>query len=352
MPPDSKKRVLTTLCQEEPDKVPFFDFLYNSESIWNITGVPAGTPITPEIYMKAQQILGFDLVVVPYSTKEYGTRHLSPDIIIDEWGCKYKTDGYQNWYIDGTIKSREDLKNFSRPDPCAFERTSSLNKILKEYRDKIACSTGVSGPFTQAWTMMGFRQFVKALYVDPLFVRQTIEIVTSFFVELGKIAIDAGVELLWITEDLGDVHGPMLSPRMFREYVFPILKTMVKEFKKKGVFVLFHCDGNVMPVISDIIELKIDALHPIERKSGMQLDELKELYGQKITLIGNVESSVLIPYGRLEEIDAQIRDCFNIAAPGGGYIFASDHSIHPWMSYDRARFLFERARKYRDYPFR
>jgi len=78
---------------------------------------------------------------------------------------------------------------------------------------------------------------------------------------------------------------------------------------------------------------------------------MKEKYGDRITLIGNVEASSLIPYGSYEEIDKQIKECFETAAPGGGYIFASDHSIHPGIPPERAKFLFDQAKKYRKYSF-
>jgi uroporphyrinogen decarboxylase len=350
--PSSKDRVMAALSLEEPDMVPFFDFLYNHASIRNIINEPTGTRITPEKFMKAQLALDFDLVCLFLdSPKGYAPRKVGPNLIVDEWGVKSKTDGDQSWYLDGTIKSKDHLKALQPPDPYAPGRTRSLEKILKKWGDKKACSFAVSGPFTKGWGMTGFVPFVKALYTDPSFVRQLVETTTKFEIEMGKIAIDAGVKILWITDDLGDVHGPMLSQKAFGEYIFPSIKTMIQEFKNRGALVLLHCDGNVMPLMDDLVNLGIDAFHPTERKTGMKLEEMKQRYGDRIALIGNVEASVLIPFGSLEEIDRQTRECFNTAAPGGGYIFASDHSIHPGVPAERARFLFENAKKYRKHNY-
>jgi len=107
-----------------------------------------------------------------------------------------------------------------------------------------------------------------------------------------------------------------------------------------------------MLLMDDIVDAGIDAFHPTERKAfgPNGLEEMKRRYGDRITLFGNVEASTLLPYGTYEQIDKQIRKCFETAAPGGGYIFGSDHSIHPCIPAERARFLFRQAAKYRSYP--
>lgn len=359
----SRERVITTLFHEEPDMVPFFDFLYNQISIRKLLGKGEKDVLTPKDFMKAQQALSFDLVAVGFNApKGYRPKKVSSEMFIDEWGIKYKatagcreqlTEG-TSWYVDGTIKTPEDLEKFQQPDPKAQGRTRNIVKILKKYGEKFAVAPTVSGPFNMAWLMTGFNVFIKALYTNQPFVRKLLTLINKYNVELGKIAIDLGAEFLWIADDLGDKNGPMITPKQFRYFVLPLFKDLVQTFKKKGTWVLFHCDGNVMLLMDDIVDAGIDAFHPTERKSfgPNGLKKMKEKYGDEITLFGNVEASALLPYGRYEEIDKQIRECFETAAPGGGYIFGSDHSIHPGIPAKRARFLFGQASRYRHYPVR
>jgi uroporphyrinogen decarboxylase len=349
----SRERVVAALYHEEPDEVPLFDFLYNEISIRKILGKPPESPITLEDYMKAQKALSFDLVYIGLDAPvDYSPKKIE-NFYVDEWGMKYKVDvDGMSWYVDGTIKSVEDLESFQPPDPHAPGRTRTLRKVLREYGGELAIAPSVAGPFNLSWLMTGFDVFAKALYREKSFIARLLDLVTDINIELGKIAIDEGAEFIWIADDMGDVHGPFVTVRQFREFILPRFRRQVEAFKKRGVFVLLHCDGNVMPIMDDLVGAGIDAFHPCERKSGMNLAVLKEKYGDKITLIGNVEASKLIPFGSYEEIDAQIRECFKIAAPGGGYIFASDHSIHPGIPPEKARFLFEQAKKYRKYPIR
>ena len=347
-----KDRVITTLCHEEADAVPLFDFLYNEISLRKILREKSKR-IDPEMYMKAQLSLGFDLVCLFFDEPEESRlKCSSKDTFINEWGIRNKVVDGMGWYVDGTIKTEQDLEDFYPPDPYAEGRSRTIHSILKNHGELTACAPAVSGPFTHGWSMTGFDVFAKAMYRDPSFIHKLLGIVNRYFIELGKMVIDEGAEFIWIADDFGDVHGPMVTPKCFREFILPYFKEQVQVFKRKGVWILLHCDGNVMPIMKDLVDAGIHAFHPVERKANMRLSDIKGAYGDQVTIVGNVEASNLIPHGSFEEIDSQIRECFEMAAPGGGYIFASDHSIHPGISAERAQFVFQRAEKYRFYPQR
>jgi len=349
----SRERVITTLYHETPDMVPFFDFLYNEISLRRILGETKPIQMDPERYMKAQLALGFDHVCMYFDAPKGSKRKwLTEGTFLEEWGWKFKILNDMSWYIDGTIKTPEDLENLQPPDPHAPGRTRTIRKLIKKYGDKLSLGVAVGGPFTHAWMMTGFNVFVKMMYTNPSFIHKIMNLYNKSMIELGKIAIDEGVEFIWISDDLGDKNGPMIMPKHFRIFVLPYIREQVEAFKQRGVWVFLHCDGNVNAIMEDIVNTGIDAFHPCQRSAHMNLAELKEKYGDRITLFGNVDSSNLIPFGTYEEIDQQIKECFSVAAPGGGYIFGSDHSIHPGIPADRARFLFQRAQKYRRYPIR
>jgi uroporphyrinogen decarboxylase len=295
--------------------------------------------------------LGFDLVAVGFNApKGYRSKKVSEGVYQNEWGVLSRSGEGMSWYLDGTIKSREALEEFTPPDPHAEGRTRNLEWTFRRYGERVVVAPPVSGPFTHSWGMMGFSSFVKALYSDPGMVRALLKIVTDHNITMGNMAIDLGAEYLWISDDFGGTKGPMISPRHFHDFILPCLRRMVRSFKGRGAGVLLHCDGNVMPIMDDIVSTGINAFHPMERKSNMDIAVMKREYGDKLTLIGNLEASHLITMGSYEQIDKQMRECFQIGAPGGGYIFASDHSIHPAITAEKARFVYRRASKYRSYP--
>jgi len=255
------------------------------------------------------------------------------------------------WYLSGTIKKPEDVENFQPPDPHAPGRMKPIKSIMKLAKDKIALSAGAGGPFTYAWMMCGSMSlFLKWVYTSPDTIIKLMEIRTIFDLEIGKQCIDAGLEIVWIADDLGYNNGLFLSPSLMRKYILPYIRKEVHLFKKRGAKVLLHCDGDVRQILDDLVDMGIDGLHPMERSANMNIRSIKEAYGDNICLIGNVENKHLLPFGSAGEISEQTKECVDTAAPGGGYMLASDHSIHPGIPYEKARFMFDFAKRYGHYP--
>jgi uroporphyrinogen decarboxylase len=78
----------------------------------------------------------------------------------------------------------------------------------------------------------------------------------------------------------------------------------------------------------------------------MDLGWVKQNYGQRLCLIGNVDSSRTLPYGTPADVAAEAKQAMDIAAPGGGYVLASDHSIHDGIPVENTIQLFRVGREY------
>ena len=344
---NSRDRVLTTLDHEEPDRVPLTDHIYMPRSLEGILGRPGVRVETPREYVEVHKILGLDLIAAFPSS--FPMARVEKGISMDDWRIKWKVVDHMPWYLDGTLKTPEELEEFATPDPNEARWYEPAEGIVRLVGGDLAIGAIVEGPFTRSWFPMGFSAFVKMLYTHQDVIRRFIEKVTGFFIELGKGFIDRGVDLIWIPDDMGYVHGPMLSPELLRRLIIPQLKKMVATFKGRGAKVLMHNDGQLMAIMGDLVDAGIDAIHPIERAAGMSLKTMKEKYGDKITLIGNVDSKTVLQYGSFDEIRDQVSQCLGVAAPSGGYILASDHSIHEGIPSANAKFMFKIARKYGGY---
>ena len=125
--------------------------------------------------------------------------------------------------------------------------------------------------------------------------------------------------------DLGTSQGLSASPQIYREMVYPWQKMQVEEGHRLGLKVLLHCCGHTMPVIDDIADL-YDAYEAIQTSAGMDLRVVKERVGDRITLWGGIMHEHLNG-GTVEDIRADARYSFRYAAPGGGFILGSSHSL-------------------------
>jgi uroporphyrinogen decarboxylase len=113
-----------------------------------------------------------------------------------------------------------------------------------------------------------------------------------------------------------------------------------------GVPVLLHSCGHIKAYLDDLAQTKISAVHPLQRTAGMDLGEVKERYGERLCIIGNIDSSRTLPYGTPEEVEAEVRQAIEIAAPGGGYILASDHSLHDGIPVENIVTMFRIGAEY------
>ena len=128
--------------------------------------------------------------------------------------------------------------------------------------------------------------------------------------------------------------GPFMSPRQFRRFVFPYLKQICDEYRKLGFYTIKHTDGNIMPIIDMLVEAGPDALHSIDPQAGVDIKEVKEKYGDRVCIIGNVNCG-LLQTGTDEECIESARYALKSGMPGYGYIFSTSNCVYTGMDLKR-----------------
>ena len=142
--------------------------------------------------------------------------------------------------------------------------------------------------------------------------------------------------------------GPFLSPRLFRKFVTPYLTRLTKAYRDMGFYVIKHTDGNIMPILDQLVESGPHALHSIDPMAGVDIAEVKRLVGDKVCIIGNVDCSML-DSGTPEEIEATTSYALESGMPGGGYIFSTSNCVYtgmPLSNYDIMLDVFHRKGVY------
>jgi uroporphyrinogen decarboxylase len=81
----------------------------------------------------------------------------------------------------------------------------------------------------------------------------------------------------------------------------------------------------------------------------MDLAQVKACYGQRFAIIGNIDSSRTLPFGTPEEVIAEVREAIRMAAPGWGYVLASDHSLHDGIPVENILAMFNAGKEYGKY---
>jgi len=349
----SKERFSIALKIKKPDRVPLFDFPFSPVIFRETLGIEP--KFTAKEQLAAAMILGLDAIYIPYKVAStYKFKFIKKNVYLDEWGTPSKIDPAAwpiNAPIEFIIKDNEDLKRLKAPDPNRSERFEEIIEVVKMNRDRISLHGVVEGPMTRAWYLHGAEQIMWNVYDNPKLVKDIFKLANDFMIPLGINQIKAGVDCMWIGEDLGYSSGPFFSLGLFRELLYPFLEEIVREFRKvkSDIPILFHCCGDFKIFTEDIIKLGVAGIHPFQRTAGWDIKEVKEKYGDRICIIGNIDSSRTLPYGKPKDVEKEVKDTINIAGKGGGLVIASDHSLHDGISMENIWAMINAVEKYGNY---
>lgn len=353
----SKERIHAVLNHKMPDRVPINEFLYSRNLYEEVIGRRPSFYNAEDVFDCAYK-LGLDSSVIPIGGFA-GIRNTDEAKIEfqDEWLITYRKEEESSWPGDVPIrfplKDREDWKNYSVPAAHKEGRLTQIEIAVKKAKEyTMAVFGAIRGPFTPTWLLFGYERFSILLYEDPDLIDQVMQQVTDFFIEGAKMLVEAGVDVVLFADDYGGSTGPLMSPKHYRKHVWPQLSRMISAIKSTGTHVIMHSDGDLRKLLPDIVPTGIDAYHPMERHANMDIAQIKKDYGDKITLIGNVDNQGVLVYGNVDEVIAATKECLRIAAPGGGYILGSDHSVHDDMPNENIFAMIETGKTYGKYPLK
>ena len=159
-----------------------------------------------------------------------------------------------------------------------------------------------------------------------------------------RCAKHGGIDGLALCEDYCFNRGPFLSPDMFAEVVTPYLGKAIKGYRELGLYAIKHTDGNIMPILDQLVETNPHALHSLDPQAGIDIAEIKNRIGDRIALIGNVNCG-LLQSGTDEQCIESARYALRHGMPNGGYIFSTSNCVYTGMPLARYELVLDVWRK-------
>lgn len=160
--------------------------------------------------------------------------------------------------------------------------------------------------------------------------------------------VDAGVDAFINCADYCFNHRPFLSPTMFAEFVTPYLTELHAGQRAMGAYAIKHTDGNIMPILDQLVASGPHALHSIDPMAGVDIAEVKRRVGDRVALCGNVNCA-LMQTGTREEIIESARYCLTHAKPNGGYLFCTSNVPFKGMPLDNYLLILDVWKEMREY---
>lgn len=347
------ERIRKTVRHEEPDRVPLCEALVD----YAIQSRFLGREVTPDdLYSQVRFWLsaGYDYIPLTVGMMEPGkvTKESSISKVIRDVMLKDSCagDDGRSWNLEYTsfIKTREDFERFpwEIAGQLDFDKIDKVEPLLPEGMKVIALSGKI---FTLTWMLMGFNHFGLSLVLDE-------QLVADVFTQVARIQLRGLEKILtrpyvggvWVVDDLAFGNGPIISPQAFRDHVFPWYRRMAEQCHEHGLLFLFHSDGNLMRLMDDLIDLGVDVLQPID-PSCMDILRVKETYGDRLCLAGNV-SNELLRSGQTQEVEDRVKVLLRQVAPGGGFCLGSGNSVPSWAKFENYMIMRETNERYGKYP--
>lgn len=168
--------------------------------------------------------------------------------------------------------------------------------------------------------------FVDDLYERPEDVHARCENALQCALSHQERQLAAGADGIVNCVDVAFKTGPFLSPAMMDEFFFPYFGRWVESLKSRGIPSIWHTDGNIKTLLDRAIACGVDAIQCVDPLADMDIVALKNMYGHRLTLIGNIDCS-LLNLGTPAEIKAQVRDVVEGCKGTGGFILSGCNAI-------------------------
>jgi uroporphyrinogen decarboxylase len=358
-----RQRLLTALDHREPDRIPFD---LGSTQVTGIhlaayrrlrdhLGLPA---VEPRICDVVQGLaLPDDDVVERLGVDVRGLFPLNSHnwkidlhdagayvAFVDEWGMTQHQPKDGGLYfsivkspLDRPDLTAEDVRTHPWPDTGDPQRIAGLREIAQAYRDagRAVMIKGVlAGVFEMSQRVRGMERLMVDLASDEALACAVLDVMVELklrFWEMALPRLGGLVDVVSEADDYATQTSQLISPRMFRRIFKPRLQAVFARIHQLAPHakLFFHSDGNIRPILPDLIEIGVDILNPVHiTATGMEPAALKRDFGRDVCFWGGgVETQNVLPFGTPREVRDNVRRNVDALAPGGGYVFNTIHNI-------------------------
>jgi uroporphyrinogen decarboxylase len=250
---------------------------------------------------------------------------------------------------DGTMNTGEgglpigEITNTSFRDPDDDSLYMGLQNLINKYgRDKVIVAH-VWGAVEGAFSFMGVAATLTAMAAEPGRTDDLFSRICDWSVRVTRHAMSLGADIIQISADAGSMNRMLFSPTLWRRLVYPNDKRIVDAVKEHGKIAAMHNDGYIMPILDDLVTMGIEILHPLQISAGMNLVQVKQQYGDRLTIHGGLYLARLLPDAPEQVLVDSIRSVMESLKPNGGFIFNTEHFVPETVDLSRLELAYQTA---------
>ena len=271
-----------------------------------------------------------------------------------EWGSAIvtypDTDDARSYYPLRNVTTPEEVDAYPWPDDVgAAHRYAGVKaKVAACHAEGRPVIMGGMDFFEGLWGRCGFEKLLTGMALDEPWARRMYEKHAADQLRIAEQVALCDVDILQTGSDVATQIAPLMSPAMWREWVFPLMRDSIAVAKKvkPDILILYHSDGNVEPLIDGFIEAGVDILNPIQPEC-MDIFKLKDRYGDRLSFHGGIGVQTTMPFGTPQQVRDTVRRTIDyMGKNGGGYLCSTAHMIRPEVPWENVLALVETVQEY------
>jgi uroporphyrinogen decarboxylase len=317
---NSMQRTLTTLGQQEPDRVPFF-------LLTTLHGARELDLSIENYFAKAENVVEGQMRLL----KKYRRDCLYPffyaSIETEAWGGStlYVHEGPPN---AGPNFIRDvDIDRIEAPkvaESACLQRVLEATRMLKERVGDTVPIIGVAiSPFSLPVMQMGFDKYIELIYEQPERFARLMDANIAFSVDWANAQLAAGATAICYFDPVSSTTN--IPRELYLRTGQQVAKRAIAQIK--GPTATHLASGRCLPILNDIA----DTGTAVVGVSGLEnLAELKAVANKRVSLLGNL-NGVEMRRWTAEQAEAEVKKAIALAGRGGGFILGDNHGEIPWQ---------------------
>jgi hypothetical protein len=318
---------------EMPGRVPHTE--YSVENHWEVVKAVTGLEVTPEspdadkhraalALMRAwnfdfrwSTLIGGDELAACHTDMGHAEYAAGGVDRRDTIGCPFQTPedvlAFDPWEVYGPRDKAAITRRFEEHYRAQRAETPEMVTMTGVYVTLISGLIDIFG-----WEML-----LLAAGTDPSRFGEVANHYATWIQQYYDALAEADVPVVMVHDDIVWSAGPFISPKWYRQYVFPNYRRLFAPLRESGKKIMYTSDGNYTQFVDDIADCGV---HGFVLEPWTDMAIIAEKYGQTHAFIGNADTRVLLS-GTQAQIRTEVERCMALGKPCPGFFLAVGNHI-------------------------
>ena len=217
------------------------------------------------------------------------------------------------------------LKGYTFLDPLDLRFFVDIPDRIAKYGDRFRLFQIGFSLYERAWTLRGMQNLLMDFYDHPEFVCELLNTIADYNIAQVKEALKYDIDAVYFGDDWGQQRGLQMGPKLWRKFIYPVLKRMYGVVREAGKYVFIHSCGDVDELFDDLIGIGLNCFNPFQPEV-MDVAALIKQYRGRLVFHGGLSTQRTLPYGTVDDVRQETKRLLEMGR-AGGYIFAPAHDV-------------------------